>query len=510
VLAKPRTTTGDTMVTVTFTAAELAPYVGVTCTLDLINSERASWGWLSMDNVSIPGVLRQARLAVASPGVFISSNTTATVTIPSDLNATLAVTVYVTNSNPGAVTLDGSAAAVVPVTFAAGAASTQNLTVAGTSLGYAQLTIGGGGLESAKAGVTALPPSGLVGRWLTGSEDLLDKSGYSAAGTHNGAMPSGFTPVFNALDVPPGASGSSFDAVVSAAAIIITNTVTTDGGYRPTFDDGIAMQLSVVFWAKGVPGSWNPFVSKYGEGSAGWQVRKRGGDPVAVFTLRSTGGEDDPYSGSTLIDDGVWHHFAATWDGVAGVRKLYVDGKLNNLVPNDAGPIGSASVCYLTLGGRSGAGSLSPGNVLGGQLYDVQIYGMAVSGSTVQSLFTMNSNAVVAYADTGTIDLGKTGLVSISIPPAANASAAVTVYVTNTTPAGVSLAGAVGNVLTLTFPAGGVASQSLTLTGLSEGQAQLACAAQGLTAGTVAVPVYGPHLIGQWFNGTESAPNPPW
>ncbi len=78
---------------------------------------------------------------------------------------------------------------------------------------------------------------------------------------------------------------------------------------------------------------------------------------------------------------------------------------------------------------------------------------------------------------------------------------------TNTTPAIVSLAGAVGNVVTLTFPAGGATSQSLTLTGLSEGQAQLACAAAGLTSASATVNVYGPHLIGQWFNGTESYTN---
>jgi hypothetical protein len=54
VLAKPRTSTGDAMITVTFTAAELAPYVGVACTLDLINSGRGGWGWLTMDNAIIP------------------------------------------------------------------------------------------------------------------------------------------------------------------------------------------------------------------------------------------------------------------------------------------------------------------------------------------------------------------------------------------------------------------------------------------------------------------------
>lgn len=55
VLARPRTSEGDGMETVTFTAAELEPYIGAACTLDLINSENGGWGWLSMDNVSIPG-----------------------------------------------------------------------------------------------------------------------------------------------------------------------------------------------------------------------------------------------------------------------------------------------------------------------------------------------------------------------------------------------------------------------------------------------------------------------
>ena len=57
VLAKPRTGgSGGTYRTVTFTRAELAPFVGsAVYTLDLINSDQGSWGWLTMDNVSIPG-----------------------------------------------------------------------------------------------------------------------------------------------------------------------------------------------------------------------------------------------------------------------------------------------------------------------------------------------------------------------------------------------------------------------------------------------------------------------
>jgi hypothetical protein len=504
VLAKPRTSEGDAMVTVTFTAAELAPFVGVTCTLELINSERGSWGWLSMDNVSIPGTLRQSKLEVAAPSVTVGGTTTATVTIPSDFNATKAITAYLTNGNPGKVTLNGSAASVLAVTFAAGAAPSQAVTIAGTAFGYTPLNLGCVGLESAAAGVAVVPRTGLIGRWLAGPEDLNDKSGYAPAGTHDGALPEGFTAAFSP-DVPPVAtSGSSLDLATSSGAVVISNTVITDPGYLPTFDDATAKQLSVTFWARGVPSSWNPFVSKWGEGSTGWQVRRRGDSPVATFTIRSTSAEDDPFNGSTFIDDGAWHHFAATWDGVSGIRKLYVDGKLDVMLAHDNGPMGLANANYLSLGGRAGTGSSTPGNTLAGQLFDVRIYGTALSGSTVQGIFTANTSSVLAYAEDATIDQGRTGVVSVSIPETANATAAVTVYVTNTTPALVSLPGAVNNVVALTFPAGGATSQSITVTGLAEGEAQLACAATGLTSSSVTMKVYGKHMIGRWFNGTEN------
>ena len=157
------------------------------------------------------------------------------------------------------------------------------------------------------------------------------------------------------------------------------------------------------------------------------------------------------------------------------------------------------------VGGRSSAGSDQPGNTFSGQLFDVQIYGIALSGGAVQNLFTGNTTAIAAQSDYTTIDLGKTGQVSVSIPTGANATTAVTVSVANTTPAIVSIAGAVGNVATLVFPAGGATSQTLTLTGLAEGQAQLSCTAAGLTSASLSLTVYAHHLVGRWFTGAENA-----
>jgi hypothetical protein len=56
VLVKPRTDWGENVQTVTFTEAELAPYVnGDLYTLDLLNTGKGGWGWIEMDSVSIPG-----------------------------------------------------------------------------------------------------------------------------------------------------------------------------------------------------------------------------------------------------------------------------------------------------------------------------------------------------------------------------------------------------------------------------------------------------------------------
>ncbi len=91
VLAKPRTSEGGGMNTVTFTQSELAPFVGIDCTLELINSENGGWGWLSMDNVAIPVPPSTAcdMLTYGTNGVISGTNVSLTVPYGTDL-ATLA------------------------------------------------------------------------------------------------------------------------------------------------------------------------------------------------------------------------------------------------------------------------------------------------------------------------------------------------------------------------------------------------------------------------------------
>ena len=52
-----------------------------------------------------------------------------------------------------------------------------------------------------------------------------------------------------------------------------------------------------------------------------------------VVQLKLTNGSWYSYEGSTPVDDGKWHHIAATWDGakyepIKRELALYVDGSL--------------------------------------------------------------------------------------------------------------------------------------------------------------------------------------
>jgi Concanavalin A-like lectin/glucanases superfamily/Immunoglobulin domain len=236
---------------------------------------------------------------------------------------------------------------------------------------------------------TVAPPAGnLVGAWLTGAANLADASGFRPAGTHDGYGVTGTgTPSSNygfTNDVPGGWTGTSL-VLSGTATIAISNSSTLDASYVNTFDD-TATNMTVSFWAKGWPGGWNPFVSKYGESGQGWQLRRNGGSNPC-WTVRGTGAtEDMSASGLTMSDDGLWHHYAGTFtfDGTNGIRNLYVDG-VQVASETEIAPYALAASSYLCIGGRDGGGNAF-GNYFTGKIYDTRIYKVALTEAQVNSL----------------------------------------------------------------------------------------------------------------------------
>ncbi len=234
---------------------------------------------------------------------------------------------------------------------------------------------------------TVAPTAGtLVGAWLTGATNLADTSGYTPAGTHDGYGVTGAGVVTNNYaftnDVPPGTTGQSL-ALNGSAAIAITNSATADGAYTNTFDDTINTNgMTVTLWAKGLPGGWNPWLSKAGDNSTGWQLRVNGSGNTPCWTLRGPGGDD--MSSTIGSVDGNWHFYAGTYDPISGIRNLYVDGVLA-AQETGQGAETPAADSHLLLGGReNGAGNF--GNYFTGEIYGVRIYSTALSGAQINYL----------------------------------------------------------------------------------------------------------------------------
>jgi hypothetical protein len=283
-----------------------------------------------------------------------------------------------------------------------------------------------GSITSSNATLTVLPaPSGrLVGHWLVGATNYADVSGYRPAGTHDGFLV-GSTNAWFTNDVPPIATGGQslcFPIVITSTytnadtGLAISNSSTLETNYVDTFDDDITNEFTVMFWAKGAPAawSWNPWVSKYGDGGQGWQLRTGGangnnnGGPVPCWTVRgnegsgiltlgagpswsATGDQEDLHAafsgvGSEVVYygcDNDWHCYAGTFDGLLGTRNLYIDGTLRAQVVN-VGAYTLSPSSYLMIGGKDSGGDVF-GNFENFEIYDVRIYNDVLTQSAVRN-----------------------------------------------------------------------------------------------------------------------------
>ena len=241
----------------------------------------------------------------------------------------------------------------------------------------------------------------LVGEWLNGPASLADASGYSPAGTHDGYIVGGGNYVFT-NDVPPGRPGQSLCFPIGDTGIAISNSSTWDANYTNTFDDPTQNNFTVICWAKGFPGQWSPWVSKFGETEAGWQLRNDGsvnnGQTYACFTVRngqvgaiSLGSEaygDSDDMATTNIDsnDGDWHIYAGVFSSVTGVRSLYIDGVLAAQETGNA-PYDLAAAEHLCIGAKDNSPGNSFGNFSTFEIYDVRVYNHDLTSNEVLDVY---------------------------------------------------------------------------------------------------------------------------
>jgi len=276
-------------------------------------------------------------------------------------------------------------------------ATSNILTIASASSKLVNLQVvvsnGSGSVTSAPVNLNIIPGPSLLGEWLTNSiggvPNLAELTGTQPQ--HGGYVVGTSSLTLQAGQAPPNYAGDSvyFDG---SEAVAISNTVSTDAGYVGTYDSYLTNAMTVAFWAQYVPQP-GAYVSKNGV-TAGWQFQQtNGGAPYSpTFSVVGTGSGVTNLAAvavTNTLNDGNWHHYAGTWDGPSGIRKVYVDGVLATNLSGDTGPASAASAFRLVLGGLdtvgNDAGILTP---FVGALYDVRIYNYALNQAQVTGLYS--------------------------------------------------------------------------------------------------------------------------
>ena len=272
--------------------------------------------------------------------------------------------------------------------------------VSGAYVGTYDLVVSnlfGAAVTSSNATLGILAPA-VVGQWLNGTTNLNDTSGYSPTNTHD-LYTVGVGNFMFTNDVPPNqpTNGVSMWLYNGDTGLSVSNSSTLDASYTNTFDNPIQANFSFSLWARGFPGGWNPWVSKYGENApeSGWQLREDGstGESYACLTCRNGGigtlslgrtvyGNSDDMASGVPSNDGQWHNYVGTLNGITGERDLYVDGYL---VAQEQGSVAYtlAAAEHLVIGGKDSPPGNTFGNYFTGELYNVQIFNYALTQSNI-------------------------------------------------------------------------------------------------------------------------------
>ena len=153
--------------------------------------------------------------------------------------------------------------------------------------------------------------------------------------------------------------------------------------FSPDIDGDIAgpsQEITVQWWGRvdAFTTSWQIGVGR-GEG-ANWRFHRWGANP----TMAWQGGSNDIHANAAdfPIDDGEWHHFVGTSNGVANVRALYIDG-VEAVSTTLSGALASDPGLPLMIGENPGARNRQ----WNGGIDDVAIWRRALTTEQIQAIY---------------------------------------------------------------------------------------------------------------------------
>jgi hypothetical protein len=405
------------------------------------------------------------------PPVVLTALTPRFVDVGGTVDLNVAVPVSATYSGPFTVTLSSDNGAVVSstsVVLAKGATST-NLTVSVNAVGMATLTATGSGLTSASLVLGGLAPRTVVNTWAAWDTNTFNSGAapnpgdaiYSWAGQTN----AGSLVQWNTVATPPVFHPQASLTGRPAVEFNGNNTMVIDSSGDPSISPVAGrtnFSCVVVFQAlsagRGSSGSaWWQQVGVVNNETVGfvpdWGCTL---DSLGQFSF-GVGGPDVTISQSGYkVVDGLFHVAAMACDSLNGQMRLTVDDQPTT----SAGGVSSDP--------RSNYNIRFSDPGFNGLIAEVRFYEGALTAAEATNLISQLETAYnYGYPDQVVCVLqaaypaeivGGDVACTVSIPAGANATGSVSVTVTSSVPAAVSLNG--GSSLVLTFPASATNVQS--------------------------------------------------
>ena len=220
--------------------------------------------------------------------------------------------------------------------------------------------------------------TGLVGHWKLddGSGTVaLDSSGNGHHGTLMGS-PEWMT---GGDDVKVGRGALYVDYVEGVSSDYV------DCGDKPEFD--ITDNITLAIWVKceGFTASYQYFFSK-DTGAGGFSIIRAGETRNCRVVFNGLSGQYYA-TGSTVIDDGQWHHLAASYDNSTGAVNFYTDGLLE--VSEAASGDLATNDLSLHIGGRDVRNS----NAF---IDDARLYSRTLTEDEIMELFLYDGDTAAA------------------------------------------------------------------------------------------------------------------
>jgi hypothetical protein len=147
-------------------------------------------------------------------------------------------------------------------------------------------------------------------------------------------------------------------------------------------------RLTVMTWVKfgTFNMNWQAIV---GCGDHSWELQRKDNADAIGFRF---GGTDLWTSGTRSVNDGKWHHIAATYDGA--LQKIYIDGTLEISGTKSGGSDGETA--YPTLIGNNGQWfGTSNDRTFNGNISEVAVFTNALAASDIWAVYSASWNAPI-------------------------------------------------------------------------------------------------------------------